>query len=91
MLPASPLCVPAAMGHFSGNALGVRPLARSPGTSAVARSAASSIRSRRSISSPMYKTNDASSAVLPGRIRAQNATSLRASPRRLLSGARVIT
>jgi len=39
----------------------------------------------------MYRTNDASSAVLRGRIRAQNATSLRANARRLLIGARVIT
>jgi hypothetical protein len=39
----------------------------------------------------MYRTNDASSAVLPGRIRAQNAASLRASARHLLIGARVIT
>jgi hypothetical protein len=39
----------------------------------------------------MYRANDASSAVLRGRIRAQNAASLRASARRLLTGARVIT
>jgi hypothetical protein len=90
-LPASPLCVPAAMGTLQATRSECAPLACSPGTSAVARSAASSIRSRRSISSPMYRTNDASSAVLPGRIRAQNATSLRASPRCLLTGARVIT
>jgi MarR family len=70
-------------------ALPVHP--RSPGNSAVARSAASSIRSRRSISSPMCKTNDASSAVFRGLIRAQNAVSLRESARRLLTGARVIT
>ena len=49
------------------------------------------MRSRRSISSPMCRTNDASSAVLRGRSRAQNAASLRASARRLLTGARVIT
>jgi hypothetical protein len=42
--------------------------ARSPGTVATARSAASSIRSRRSISSPMYRTSDASLAVLRGRM-----------------------
>ena len=64
---------------------------RSPGNSAVARRAASSIRSRRSISSPICRTNDASSAVLRGLIRAQNAVSLRESARRLLTGARVIT
>jgi hypothetical protein len=56
----------------------------------VARSATSSIRSRRSISSPRYSTNDASWAVLRGRIRAQNAVSLRPSARRLLNGDRVI-
>ena len=72
-------------------AFGDAPLARWPGTSAVARSAASSIRSRRSISSPRYSTNDASSVVLPGRIRAQNAASLRAKAWRQLTGARVIT
>jgi hypothetical protein len=36
------------------------------GTVTIARSAASSIRSRRSISSPRYRTSDASSAALPG-------------------------
>lgn len=64
---------------------------RSPGTVATARSAASSIRSRRSISSPMYRTSDASAAVLRGWIRAQNAARLRMSVRRLLSAARVAT
>jgi len=67
------------------------PGARSPGTVTMARSAASSIRSRRSISSPRYSTSDASSAVLRGRIRAQNAARLRMSVRRLLIAARVAT
>ena len=64
---------------------------RSPGTVTTARSAASSIRSRRSISSPMCRTSDASSAVLRGWIRAQNAARLRMSVRRLLIAARVAT
>jgi hypothetical protein len=38
----------------------------------------------------MYRTNDASSAVFRGRIRAQNAASLCASARCLLIGVRVI-
>jgi hypothetical protein len=64
---------------------------RSPGTVTMAWSAASSIRSRRSISSPRYKTSDASSAVWRGRILAQNAARLRMSARRLLPAARVAT
>ena len=64
---------------------------RSPGTVSMARSAASSIRSRRSISSPRYRTSDASSAVLRGWIRAQNAARPRISVPRLLIAARVAT
>jgi hypothetical protein len=60
------------------------PGSRSPGIVATARSVASTIRSRRSISSPRYRTSDASLAVLRGRIRAQNAARLRRSVRRLL-------
>ena len=45
----------------------------------------------RSISPAMYRTTDASSAVLPGRIRAQNTASLSVRARRLRTCARVIT
>ena len=58
---------PRARGRDAAGLLGIR----SPGMVTIARSAASSIRSRRSISSPRYGTSDASSAVLRGRIRGE--------------------
>ena len=82
--------VPAARPWPGRDAAGL-PGIRSPGTVTTARSAASSIRSRRSISSPMCRTSDASSAALRGWIRAQNAARLRMSVRRLLMAARVAT
>jgi hypothetical protein len=68
-----------------------RPKSTASGPRPACPNAASSIRSRVSISSLMRRTNDASSAVVPGLIRAQYAASRYLSARRLLIGARVAT